>query len=51
MIATKEKLITATCVACGEKYWATEDYVCMIKAGRKESLCHLCDPEVKEEGC
>ena len=40
----------ATCIACGRTYWVTEDYMKIVQAGGKESLCIPCDPEYKEVG-
>lgn len=42
-------IVPAICIKCNKKYWSTEGYEAMVKAGLKAQLCFFCDPECQEE--
>ena len=39
------KIVASKCIICGNKYWSTEGYEAMIRAGLKEDICFACEYE------
>ena len=39
----ENKIIASKCVTCGSKYWSTEGYEAMVRAGLREDICFSCE--------